>query len=457
MRTLFWLLAACLLVPVTAAAQFPTPPLEFVAVDPCRVADTRGNGFTGSFGPPSLAAGIPRTFPLVGQCAIPADAQAVSLNVTATNTLGPGFFLLHPAGGATPLVSTLNYVGGETVANAALLPLGPGGLTVIAGASGADLILDVNGYFAAAAAGATGDITAVTAGAGLTGGGLAGDVTLGVAPGGIAGAMVDSGQVQLRVSTACGPGSAIQAIDATGGVTCETDDDTTYSAGEGLALVGTIFSVATEGITTGLLANGAVTAAKLASNSVVGGLGGTIQDGTINANDLATGAVTAIKLAANSVVGGTGGTIQDGTITAADLATGAVTAIKLASNSVVGGLGGTIQDGSITADDIDNATITAAKLVPGAVSLHSLLTGRINGLSTAGGSIEFGAASGITTANATESAVTTLSSGLACTAQALRVKLTAAAGAFTQWTFTLRNDGANTTPPRRAAPALTRP
>src|SRR3990172_2692205 len=72
---------------------------------------------------------------------------AVSLNVTATNTLGPGFFLLHPAGGATPLVSTLNYLGGETVANAALVPLGAGGLAVIAGVSGADLILDVNGYF----------------------------------------------------------------------------------------------------------------------------------------------------------------------------------------------------------------------------------------------------------------------------------------------------------------------
>jgi hypothetical protein len=46
-------------------------------------------------------------------------------------------------------VSTLNYLAGETVANAALAPLGPGGLTVLAGVSGADLILDVNGYLAA--------------------------------------------------------------------------------------------------------------------------------------------------------------------------------------------------------------------------------------------------------------------------------------------------------------------
>jgi sulfatase-modifying factor enzyme 1 len=119
----------------------------FVGLTPCRAVDTRGNGFAGAFGPPSLPAGVPRDFPLAGQCGVPAEAQGVSLNVTATNTLGPGFFLLSPAGSTLPLVSTLNYVGGETVANAALVPLGPGGLTVIAGVSAADLILDVNGYF----------------------------------------------------------------------------------------------------------------------------------------------------------------------------------------------------------------------------------------------------------------------------------------------------------------------
>jgi endosialidase-like protein len=144
------LAAGLLAFPTGAAAQIPTPSLPFVAITPCRVVDTRGNGFAGAFGPPGLVAGVARTFPLAGQCGLPADAQAVSLNVTATNPLGPGFFLLHPAGGATPLVSTLNYLGGETVANAALVPLGAGGLTVIAGVSGSDLILDVNGYFATA-------------------------------------------------------------------------------------------------------------------------------------------------------------------------------------------------------------------------------------------------------------------------------------------------------------------
>jgi hypothetical protein len=120
---------------------------SFVGLTPCRLVDTRGNGFAGAFGPPALATGVGRDFPLQGQCGIPLNALAVALNVTATSTQGPGFLLLYPQGGVQPLVSTLNYVAGETVANAAIVPLGPGGLTVVAGVSGTDLILDVNGYF----------------------------------------------------------------------------------------------------------------------------------------------------------------------------------------------------------------------------------------------------------------------------------------------------------------------
>jgi hypothetical protein len=46
-------------------------------------------------------------------------------------------------------VSTLNYVSGQTVANAAVISLGDAGAaTFIAGVSGAELIIDVNGYYA---------------------------------------------------------------------------------------------------------------------------------------------------------------------------------------------------------------------------------------------------------------------------------------------------------------------
>lgn len=140
------------LAPLEAAAAeaVPTPPLHFVGLSPCRLVDTRGNGFTGQYGPPALTQGVPRNFVLAGECGISATAQAVSLNVTVTNPQGPGFILIYPQGSAQPTVSTLNYVAGQTVANAAVVPLGTGGgITVIAGVSGTDLIIDTNGEYGA--------------------------------------------------------------------------------------------------------------------------------------------------------------------------------------------------------------------------------------------------------------------------------------------------------------------
>ena len=123
-----------------------TNPLPFIGADPCRIADTRNP--PGPYGAPSMPGGSPRNFTLTGVCGIPASALAVSLNVTVTNTQGPGFILIWPAGGMQPNVSTLNYVAGQTIANAAVVPLGTGGaVTVIAGVSGTDLILDMNGYY----------------------------------------------------------------------------------------------------------------------------------------------------------------------------------------------------------------------------------------------------------------------------------------------------------------------
>ncbi len=84
-----------------------------------------------------------------GPCTgIPAGASAYSLNITVTNTLGAGFISLYPTGGSAPLVSTLNFVAGQTIANAAIVPAGTGGaITAVAGVSGTDLIIDINGYF----------------------------------------------------------------------------------------------------------------------------------------------------------------------------------------------------------------------------------------------------------------------------------------------------------------------
>jgi hypothetical protein len=131
-----------------------TPGIGFVGFAPCRLVDTRTTtmpNFPTGYGPPALTQGTPRNFDLNSdpKCpGIPDGVGAYSLNVTVTNTQGPGFILIYPQGGAQPAVSTVNYVAGQTVANAAIVPAGTnGGVTVISGVSGTDLIIDINGYF----------------------------------------------------------------------------------------------------------------------------------------------------------------------------------------------------------------------------------------------------------------------------------------------------------------------
>ncbi len=128
-----------------------TSPRAFIGITPCRVADTRGNGFTGQYGPPNLFANVNRNFTITGQCGIPSGANAVSFNFAALNVAGNGDMRVFPAGAVLPLVSTLNYNGNTpNIANAAIVPLGSGGaITVRADAVNVDLIIDVNGYYSA--------------------------------------------------------------------------------------------------------------------------------------------------------------------------------------------------------------------------------------------------------------------------------------------------------------------
>ncbi len=138
--------------PDAGTSTLATSTLAFVGITPCRVADTRQPP-PGEFGQPWMQPSTVRSFTLTGQCAIPANAEAVSFNFTATNTAGAGFLLVYPAGGSVPGVSTLNYLAAQTIANAAVVPLGTlgagKGISVIPGVAGLDLIIDVNGYYTA--------------------------------------------------------------------------------------------------------------------------------------------------------------------------------------------------------------------------------------------------------------------------------------------------------------------
>jgi hypothetical protein len=155
-----------------------TSPLPFIGITPCRIADTRGNGFSGQAGPPALSAGMARTFQIAGtvpgvpsQCGIPASAEAVSFNFAVTSLSANGNLVVYPAGEPEPTVSTLNWVPAEVaISNAAVVALGPFTLSITVKVNGpaqnVNLIVDVNGYYAGAVKG--GRNTFLGAGAGFS-------------------------------------------------------------------------------------------------------------------------------------------------------------------------------------------------------------------------------------------------------------------------------------------------
>lgn len=123
---------------------------NFVAVPPCRVADTRDNSLS-HLGTPSLKAGVSRDFPILeSSCGIPATAVAYSLNITVVPQGPLGYITVWPAGQKQPFVSTLNSFGGAVIANAAIVGSGTAGALTLFATDNTDVILDINGYFTAA-------------------------------------------------------------------------------------------------------------------------------------------------------------------------------------------------------------------------------------------------------------------------------------------------------------------
>lgn len=133
-------------------------PYNFVPITPCRVIDTRAGfqplgGFKGLL--PDGAPGV--KFTIKGRCGVPASAAAVALNMTATDTNLGGWVAMFPGNQLWSGISNINFVQGDFIANGAIVPLGPS-LTLDlsamsaysgAGATGANLIADVTGYFVA--------------------------------------------------------------------------------------------------------------------------------------------------------------------------------------------------------------------------------------------------------------------------------------------------------------------
>ncbi len=120
--------------------------LNFFPLTPCRVVDTRNS--TGALGGPVMTGNTSRTFPLPqGSCGLPLSASAYSVNVTVAPSVPLGFLTMWPTGANQPLVSTLNALDGQIVANAALVPAGTGGAANVYVTNTTHVIIDTNGYF----------------------------------------------------------------------------------------------------------------------------------------------------------------------------------------------------------------------------------------------------------------------------------------------------------------------
>jgi hypothetical protein len=125
--------------------------LGYHPMTPARVYDSRTSGQ----GPLSPAGGAPatRVVPVRGAgLAVPATARAVVVTATATGAASAGWLAVHPDAG-WPGTSTVNYLAGDTRANAAIVPVGVDGAIRVSAGATTDAVVDVIGWFDGAADG----------------------------------------------------------------------------------------------------------------------------------------------------------------------------------------------------------------------------------------------------------------------------------------------------------------
>jgi hypothetical protein len=111
-------------------------------VGPARLMDTRQSGG-------AVAAGETRVLGVTGSL-VPAGAVAAVLNVTLTQTGGPGYVTVYPADQARPLASNVNVDrAGQTIAGLATVPLSANGSVAFFSFMSTHLVVDVTAWIGA--------------------------------------------------------------------------------------------------------------------------------------------------------------------------------------------------------------------------------------------------------------------------------------------------------------------
>jgi glucose/arabinose dehydrogenase len=112
----------------------------FSSVEPVRLVDTRTDTGVGELG-----AGTVQTVTIPGS----SPAAAVVQNVTVTQPTAPGYLSTFPSGGATPVVSTVNFFPGQTRPTLAFTTMSGDRRVSYTALVATEAVVDVIGYFSA--------------------------------------------------------------------------------------------------------------------------------------------------------------------------------------------------------------------------------------------------------------------------------------------------------------------
>ena len=124
---------------------------HYFTMTPTRILDSRLG-----LGAATFHANVAQAFEVHGIAGIPAEATAITANLTVTSQTKSGYVSLTPTPDDNPTTSTINFPVGDTRANGLTIPIGPDGTVAAvykASTGTANLILDVTGYYSAGSGG----------------------------------------------------------------------------------------------------------------------------------------------------------------------------------------------------------------------------------------------------------------------------------------------------------------
>lgn len=118
---------------------------NYHALNPSRIADTRTTV--------ALGAGKVLRVKVAGVGGVPTSgATSAELDVTATGATGKGYLAAYPDGTTRSSASTLNFTKGVSISNTGAVTIGTSGYVDIYASATTQVVVDVEGYYAAAAA-----------------------------------------------------------------------------------------------------------------------------------------------------------------------------------------------------------------------------------------------------------------------------------------------------------------